>query len=123
MVAHRDGGPNSGWEFGRGEAAAACLRRLDARAGMRADVSGALLQRLAEPRREEVGILSVVASGGDVAGALVYFLGGNFVPAGYAAAPRKRHRAQRVSADTTFAPAGHLLFLLPLPPALIPSPV
>src|SRR5258708_12937907 len=94
MVAHRDGGPNSGWEFGRGEAAAACLHRLDARAGMRADVSGALLQRLAEPRREEVGILSVVASGGDVAGALVYFLGGDFFPPGYPAASREWHPPQ-----------------------------
>src|SRR5258708_13626824 len=107
MVAHRDGGPNSGWEFGRGEAAAACLRRLDARAGMRADVSGALLQRLAEPRPEEVGILSGVASGGDVAGALIYFLGGNFFPDCSSAAVREGHPAQRHCPDPHFPPAPH----------------
>src|SRR5258707_8751871 len=87
---------------------------------MRADVSGALLQRLAEPRREEVGILSVVASGGDVAGALVYFLGGNFVRDGYAAAAREGHRAQRDCADDNFARGGDFWVGIPVPGARIP---
>src|ERR1700693_1392959 len=105
IVAHRDGRPNSGCKSRRGgrEARAACVYRLDARVGLRPDVSDALLQRVAYSAGADDGILPVVASGWNVAGAAIYFSGGRFVRDGDAAAARERRGTQRDCANGNFA--------------------
>src|SRR2546423_707546 len=96
IVAYRHGRPNSARQP-RGDAGenwAARVYRLDARSCLRRDVSGALLQLLAEPGRKNLEALSVVPGRSDVTSALIYFSCGNFVCHGDTALARKRHAAK-----------------------------
>src|SRR5260370_19522448 len=70
------------------------IHRLDARTGVRADVSDALLRLVDEPGGEEVVVIDwVVEAGRDAAGAVVHFFGGAVVCGGDGKVARKGNRA------------------------------
>src|SRR5260221_307390 len=85
----------------------ACLHRLDERAGVRADVSDALLRFVDEPGGQEVVFADcLVAARRDASRAVVYFFGGRIVCAGDREIAREGNRAQRDRETDYFARRG-----------------
>src|SRR5207245_6853118 len=73
-----------------------CVYRLDARVGLRADVSNALLRLLAESRSEKILLADhLVAARRHVARAAVCFSRGGLFCAGHGTFARKGSRTQR----------------------------
>src|SRR5260370_16171854 len=104
IVTERNGGPNSN----TGETPR--VYRLDARTGVRTDVSDALLRLVDEPGGEEVVFADcMVAAGRNAAGAIVYFFGRRVVCAGDGKIAREGNRAQCGCEANDSARRGNLL--------------
>src|SRR4029077_1603021 len=90
IVTERNGGPNST------NGPAPCVRRLDARARVRADVSDTLLRLVDESGGQKIFVADcLVAAGWDTAGAAIHFFGVRVVCAGDGKVAREGNRAGR----------------------------